>query len=104
MLGEVDAQFPSSARWTRWCYGGESSLFFNGHVLKSTTSVQQGDPLGPLLFATTVQRLVNALKRSLNLTVLYLDDGVLAGEASALAAALQLIEGDCAGTALRVNL
>ena len=32
------------------CYSAPSSLYFNDTVIRSPEGVQQGDPLGPLLF------------------------------------------------------
>ena len=46
---------PGLARWAEWCYGRPSKLFFDGAIIKSEVGVQQGDPLGPLLFALALQ-------------------------------------------------
>ena len=42
--------FPSLARWATWCYRQPSRLQFGDRTLDSSAGVQQGDPLGPLLF------------------------------------------------------
>jgi len=109
MLHEVDAHFPTLSRWVRWCYEEESSLLFAGHELLSATGVQQGDPLGPLLFATTIQPLVEELKAgtgeaALDLTLFYHDDGFLAGDLEALSAALRRVEEAGARLGLQLNL
>ena len=62
-LAELRAQFPGLARWAHWCYGSHSNLFFGDFKLDSATGVQQGDPLGPLLFACCVQPLVLSIDR-----------------------------------------
>ena len=49
---------PGMARWAEWCYGRPSKLFFDGVVIKSEVGVQQGDPIGPLLFALALQPVV----------------------------------------------
>ena len=59
-----------------------------GHLL-SETRVQQGDPLGPLLFSLILQRLISSIDADDDcLQVLfqawYLDDGVLTGSCSAV--------------------
>ena len=65
--------------------------------ISSQTGVQQGDPLGPMLFALVLHKLVTSIDADddclqLLLEAWYLDDGVLAGERSAVIRALHLIE------------
>ena len=66
-----------------------SNLQFDKVILHSSTGVQQGDPLGPLLFAAGVQPLAAGLRASpVDFTSFYLDDGVLAGSVDSVATAL----------------
>ena len=58
-------------------YGFPSSLLVSGHLIPSSTGVQQGDPLGPLLFALAVDDIARSLSSPLNLW--YLDDATIAG-------------------------
>lgn len=51
LLSETRAAFPGLACWVDWCYGSASILRFGKHTIPSTRGIQQGDPLGPLLFA-----------------------------------------------------
>ena len=89
VLGTVTHPFPELARWVSWCYSRETWLQFGQSTLRSAAGVQQGDPLGPLLFATALQPLAQELRQtSLDLSVFYLDDGVLAGDLPTVAAAL----------------
>ena len=65
--------------------------------ISSQAGVQQGNPLGPLLFALVLHKLVTSIDADddclqLLLEAWYLDDGVLAGERSAVIRALHLIE------------
>ena len=63
VLKLVKDKFPALARWVTWCYGSEDPfLWFNGGVLSSQEEVQQGDPLGPLLFSMVIQQLVDAVR------------------------------------------
>ena len=59
--------------------------------------MQQGDPLGPVLFALVLRKLVSGIEAhggcfELRLNLWYLDDGLLAGERSAAVCALNLAE------------
>ena len=58
-------------------YEGHSSLFCGDAVLPSQEGVQQGDPLGPLLFCLTIYPLIQQLKSEFRL--FYLDDGIMGG-------------------------
>ena len=45
-------------RWVFWCYGQHPTLWHSMGTLGSEQGVQQGDALGPLLFALVLHRLV----------------------------------------------
>ena len=77
------------------CYSTESYIKFGNHSLLSRCGVQQGDPLGPLCFALTLQPIIERIKRefiSLLCNAWYLDDGTLCGTPQDLDAALKIIE------------
>ena len=62
-------------------------------MLQSSGGVQQGDPLGVLLFAAALQPLARELRAGpLDLAAFFLDDGVLAGAPASVAEALQHID------------
>ena len=63
VLREAGEQFPALARWTTWCYQRPTHLQFGDTVLQSASGVQQGDPLGPLLFSAGVQPLAQIRAR-----------------------------------------
>ena len=72
----------------------------------SCCEVQQGDPLGPLCFALTLQPIVERIKRevpSLVCNVWYLDDGTLCGTPQDLDAALKIIEEEGPPRGLHLN-
>ena len=105
VLQEARAHFPALARWATWCYGQPTRLQFGGHVLESRSGVQQGDPLGPLLFSAALQPVAALLRQQgLDIAVFYLDDGVLAGDLAAVAAALQQLQQRASAVGLHLNL
>ena len=81
LLAACRRDFPTLAAWASWCYSVPSRLLYNERVVSSTAGVQQGDNLGPLLFAATIHSLLGELKAILgiDLVIGYLDDIVVAG-------------------------
>ncbi|XP_026450840.1 uncharacterized protein LOC113350960 [Papaver somniferum] len=75
--------------------------------MSSALGVQQGDPLGPLLFALTLHPLVKTIASQckLDLHAWYLDDGTIIGDTLEVAKALSIIEteGPCRGLHLNVK-
>ena len=104
VLSAVTAHFPELARWAAWCYTRPTSLRFGQSVLLSACGVQQGDPLGPLFFAAAIHPMAQELKAGLDLSVFYLDDGVLAGDVAAVGAALAHVERRAAEQGMSLNL
>ena len=60
------------------------------NVIHSCEGVQQGDPLGPLLFCVAVQDLIRSLCSEF--CVFYLDDGTLGGPLDVVSSDLHLME------------
>ena len=106
MFVEIRRHIPPLAAWMESCYSCQPLLHLGNDSLRSCCGVQQGDPLGPLGFALTLQPLIEKLKASvagLGLNVWYLDDGTLMGSPGDLAAALQILERDGPPLGLHLN-
>ena len=92
MLLAVRSSFPQLAPWVDFTYGARTGLWLDGKRLDSCRGVQQGDPLGPLLFALALQLAIEKVKArsaaeapgDLDFMAFYLDDGTLAGLAMLL--------------------
>ena len=105
VLQQACTHFPALARWSVWCYRQPTRLQFGERVLDSSSGVQQGDPLGPLLFSAALQPLAVDLRSgSLDIAVHFLDDGVLAGELTDVASALGRVQQRAAAIGLTLNL
>ena len=94
-LKEIRDHMPGLAAWVDWTYGCSSNLVFGNKVLRSEKGVQQGDPLGPLLFALALQPLLRDLHNQrcdggLELVYSYLDDLCLAGSSQAVSVAVSV--------------
>ena len=96
MFGEVRRRFPHLSPWVESCYGQASVLNFGSTTIRSSAGVQQGDPLGPLLFSLTEQPLVEKLQEVAGLVQnsWYLDDGILVGTPDALVQAWDIISSE----------
>ena len=105
LLREVRARFPGLACWADWCYSSSSTLRFGQHKLQSCCGVQQGDPLGPLLFALALHPALRAAARHpVELCFSYLDDVVLAGRSDAVQAAFRDLQAAAAAAGLVVEV
>eukprot|EP00158_Paraphelidium_tribonemae_P006934 Partr_v1_DN28040_c1_g2_i8_m57676 putative NA len=82
IFDRVRASLPGISKWVEYCYEQEALLFADDHTLMSSCGVQQGDPLGPLLFAIALHPLITKIDEEcpeLDLNRWYLDDGTVAG-------------------------
>jgi len=105
LLIQCQKLFPDLLPWVRWCYGDQPLLFHRTGNLRSCIGVQQGDPLGPLLFCLVLRILaarVAEVSPGLALHKWYLDDGVIAGRAAEVLLALTVLRAE--GPALGLNL
>lgn len=78
MLQAVAERLPHLYHFCWSSYHSPSVLQFGDKIVMSAEGVQQGDPLGPLLFCLTIHPLIASLSSSLRIA--YLDDVTLGGE------------------------
>ena len=105
MFEELRRHVPGVAAWMEACYSTQPLLHLGSYSIRSCCGVQQGDPLGPLGFAITLQSMVERIKTEvpkLTINSWYLDDGTLMGSPEDLAAALEIVETE--GPALGLSL
>ena len=106
MIKEVRARIPSIAAWMESWYGVQPILLLGDDTILSQSGVQQGDPLGPLGFALTLQPIIERIKEEvpgLKINAWYLDDGTLCGSPSDLLEALKIVEEDGPARGLHLN-
>ena len=97
----VSQFMPGLERLVRCAYGARSWLIYAGKTIDSSSGVQQGDPLGPLLFALAIRGISHG--GFTGLSVWYLDDGTLGGEANLVATEIQRIKLEASRVGLSLN-
>jgi Reverse transcriptase (RNA-dependent DNA polymerase) len=83
VLAVIANILPDLYKFCPLAYHQNSVLQFGQHTIHSQEGVQQGDPLGPLLFCVAIHPLLSSLTS--NLTIGYLDDFTLGGSVSSVA-------------------
>ena len=101
VLAAVADSAPDIYKFCHLAYNQTSVLQYGQHIIYSQEGVQQGDPLGSLLFSLTVHPLLSSL--SSNLTIGYLDDFTLGGLASTVADDVNIVIHKGASLGLQLN-
>ena len=101
MLSTVKRLAPSIYPFVHSAYSSSSSLFWGDKIIPSAEGVQQGDPLGPLLFCLTLHDMCCLLKSELCL--FYLDDGSLGGFSTDIIHDVEVIKREAIKVGLELN-
>ena len=98
MLEELRHHIPQASSFVEFCYSSRPAppiLRLEHHSITSEAGVQQGDPLGPLLFALTLKPVIHRIAdevATLGMNAWYLDDGFLVGRRDDLESVLKILE------------
>ena len=101
MLEMVRQHVPKIFPFVYTCYSAPSYLRFHETTLQLAEGVQQGDPLGPLLFCLAIQPILLQLKSEFHM--FYLDNGTLGGHECSISEDLKLIEREAGFLGLLLN-
>ena len=103
-LNQLQKELLELYSWVLWCYHTIGELRFENCRLTSSAGVQQGDPLGPLLFSLVVMELMDELGPTpgIALQLWYLDDGIFIGICPEVASLLRKLQS--AGTSFGLQL
>ena len=104
LLKAIEVLAPTIYPFVHSVYSSPSSLICGDKTISSSDSVQQGDPLGPLLFCLSIHHHCTFL--SAELCVMYRDDITLGGSVAEIEYDLEIIEslaaiGLCLNTKIR---
>ena len=102
ILEAVAVHAPMAYPYVHAAYAETSFLGYEGHAIPSAEGVQQGDPLGPLLFCLALHPVLDASRAEFRLG--YLDDVTLGGELNELGTAVESLRSLAADIGLTLNV
>ena len=97
----VAAHAPGLLFYFDSAYGEVSNLYFGKFTIHSAEGVQQGDPLGPLLFCLTIQPILEGIKS--DFVSGYLDDIGIGGDIDTVIDDLRLLDNNSKQMGLSLN-
>lgn len=106
VLRAVAEKLPELAAFAYYCYATPSHLIYGHSIIFSTSGVQQGDPLGTLLFCLGLDDTLRAVKEAyptIDFMAFFADDGTLGGPTQSLSGAFKRFKRLAARIGLVVN-
>lgn len=107
MTDAVLKHMPELALYVDAAYSEPSLLFVGTHTISSESGVQQGDPLGPVLFSLAALHCIELpeeIRSHLRGSGWYLDDGLFVGPSAYVHAALSHVKNKAAEIGLEMNV
>ena len=101
ILESVAKHFPEILPFVFSSYGRHSHLFFGESIILSQEGIQQGDPLGPLLFCLALHDLLQPLCSDFK--VAFLDDVTIAGDLHSVLNDINCLVGASSAIGLSLN-
>jgi hypothetical protein len=101
MLSAVESHVPEIYAFCHLAYSVNTSLKFGNRTISSEEGIQQGDPLGPLIFCLTIQPLLQSL--SSEFIVGYIDDITIGGPRDTVSRDVNVISADGIAYGLHLN-
>ena len=101
ILEAVALELPQLLLYVSASYESPSSLVFGGFILDFAEGIQQGDPLGPILFSMAISKVLLLLQSEF--TAAYLDDVALGGTIESLEVKLTRFEKHANSVGLTLN-
>ncbi|XP_065318858.1 uncharacterized protein LOC135926853 [Gordionus sp. m RMFG-2023] len=104
-LPQIYHSFPTFSQFFHSCYSKPSHLQFNNYLLSSSEGIQQGDPLGSIIFCIGINEMVKNISTNCNLPLhtWYIDDGIFCGSPHEVAKAIAIINTHSAAIGLSLN-
>jgi len=101
VLDAVLKHFPELYHFVSCSFSRKGLLYFGDSVMESSEGVQQGDPLGPLLFCLALHDVLQAI--DCDFGAAYLDDVTIAGKSEQIIQQLQDFEDAAVKVGLQLN-
>ena len=101
ILRRVADMAPDLYKYVCHAYATETSLAFGSFEIVSKEGVQQGDPLGPLLFCLCLHPIITNLQCDLRIG--YMDDVTLGGHISDVSMTIEIINREGSSIGLKLN-
>ena len=102
MLEAVYKTVPEIYKFCHLSYSQPTKLRYGSRSISSEEGTQRGDPLGPLLFCSTIQPLLLMLRSEL--VVGYIDDNTIGGHISTVDEDVTIIKRNGASLGLHLNI